>query len=99
MTILSVIKNDKIIQRFYTGNGLKSNNIKSIAEKDGKIWVNTDETLQIIDLKTGIITNLLDEYGLAGLAVALRRQSLGLGAKALDQVVNDLIDFFCIILS
>lgn len=66
---LYVIKNDKIIQRFYTGNGLKSNNVKGINERNGKIWVNTDESLQIIDLKTGVITNLLDEYGLAGLTV------------------------------
>jgi len=66
---LYVIKNDKIIKRFYTGNGLKSNNVKGIKERNGKIWVNTDESLQIIDLKTGVITNLLDEYGLAGLTV------------------------------
>ena len=88
---LFVIKNDKIIQRFYTGNGLKSNNIKSIAEKDGKIWVNTDETLQIIDLKTGTITNLLDEYGLAGLTVndfSLHPNKLIL-ATTVGLVVND----------
>ena len=66
---LFVIKEDQVIKRYHTGNGLKSNNIKSIKERDGKIWVNTDETLQIIDLKTGVITNLLDEYGLAGLTV------------------------------
>lgn len=64
-----VIKNDKVVNRFHIGNGLKSNNIKSIKEKDGKIWVNTEETLQIVDLKTGVITNLLDEYGLGGLTV------------------------------
>lgn len=66
---LYVIENDKIIKRFYTGNGLKSNNVRGINERNGKIWVNTDESLQIIDLKTGVITNLLDEYGLAGLTV------------------------------
>lgn len=64
-----VIKNDKIVNRFHIGNGLKSNNIKSIKEREGNIWVNTEETLQIINLKTGSITNLLDEYGLAGLTV------------------------------
>lgn len=66
---LYVIQNDKIIKRYHTGNGLKSNNVRGIKERNGKIWVNTDESLQIIDLKTGIITNLLDEYGLAGLTV------------------------------
>ena len=66
---LFVIKDDKVIKRYHIGNGLKSNNIRSIKERDGKIWVNTDESLQIIDLKTGIIKNLLDEYGLAGLTV------------------------------
>lgn len=66
---LYVIQNDQIIKRYHIGNGLKSNNIKSIQERDGKVWVNTDETLQIIDLKTGIISNVLDEYGLAGLTV------------------------------
>lgn len=66
---LFVIKDDKVIKRYHIGNGLKSNNIKSIKEREGKIWVNTDESLQIIDLKTGVITNLLDEYGLAGLTV------------------------------
>lgn len=66
---LFVIENDKVIKRFHTGNGLKSNNVKAINERNGKIWINTDESLQIIDLKSGIITNLLDEYGLGGLTV------------------------------
>ncbi len=66
---LYVIQHDQIIKRYHIGNGLKSNNIKSIKERDGKIWVNTDETLQIIDLKTGKISNVLDEYGLVGLTV------------------------------
>ncbi|HQS24862.1 MAG TPA: histidine kinase [Sediminibacterium sp.] len=66
---LYVIEHDKVIKRFHTGNGLKSNNVIGVHERNGKIWVNTDESLQIIDIKSGIITNLLDEYGLGGLTV------------------------------
>ena len=64
-----MIEHDKVIKRFHTGNGLKSNNVIGVHERNGKIWVNTDESLQIIDIKSGIITNLLDEYGLGGLTV------------------------------
>lgn len=88
---LYVIQNDKVIKRFHVGNGLKSNNVKSIKERNGKIWVNTDESLQIIDLKSGIITNLLDEYGLGGLTVndfSLHPEKLLLATTS-GLVIND----------
>lgn len=64
---LFIIKNDTVVKQYHKENGLKSNTIKQCAYLNGIIWVQTNESLETINIKTGNIQSVLDEFGLASL--------------------------------
>lgn len=62
-----IIKNDTVAKQYHKANGLKSNTIKQCAYMDGSIWVQTNESLETINLQSGSIQSVLDEFGLGSL--------------------------------
>jgi hypothetical protein len=89
-----VIKNGKVIRQFNKLNGLISNTIKHCIYFNNAIWALTDEGLELIDIKTGIISNITEEYGLEQLQVndfAVNKDRFFL-ATSMGVLVNDFSD-------
>jgi hypothetical protein len=64
-----IINNSKVIKHFTTAQGLKSNTIKNCLSYNGKFWVLTDESIDVIDSKSYKVAGLLDELGLENLQI------------------------------
>ncbi|MES2331590.1 MAG: histidine kinase [Bacteroidota bacterium] len=59
----------KIKKKYSDKSGLSSMYVRKVLRQDDYIWVLTEAGLDRIDLKTGIITNYLEEYGLSNTIV------------------------------
>ncbi len=89
-----VIKNGKVIRQFNKLNGLISNTIKHCTYFNNAIWALTDEGLELIDIETGLISNITEEYGLEQLQVndfAVNKDRFFL-ATSMGILVNDFSD-------
>ncbi|MDP1842828.1 MAG: histidine kinase, partial [Sediminibacterium sp.] len=64
-----IIKNGLVTHHFDKSKGLKSDNIKHCNYFNNAIWALTDESLELINISTGTITNLSDEFGFEQLQV------------------------------
>jgi hypothetical protein len=59
----------KIRKVYNDKNGLSSVFVRKVLRQDNDIWVLTEVGLDRIDMETGVITNLLEEYGLSNTLV------------------------------
>jgi len=64
-----IIRNGAVVKIFNKNNGLKSNNIKHCTYFNDAIWALTDESLELVNISTGTVSNLSDQYGLEQLQV------------------------------
>lgn len=64
-----IIRDGRVVKVFNKDNGLKSNNIKHCTYFNNSIWALTDESLELIDISSGNVSNLSDEYGLEQLQI------------------------------
>ncbi len=64
-----IIKDGLVTHHFDKLTGLKSDNIKHCKYFNNAIWALTDESLELINISTGAIRNLSDEFGFEQLQV------------------------------
>jgi ligand-binding sensor domain-containing protein len=67
--LLVLDTNNNIQKHFTTNNGLQSNNAKKTIIDNNKIWLLTDESLEIIDLETNLVQDFFSSTGLGSLTV------------------------------
>ncbi|MES2374673.1 MAG: histidine kinase [Bacteroidota bacterium] len=60
-----VFEEGKIKKTYGDKNGLSSNYVRKVLRQGDDIWVLTEAGLDKVDVKTGFITNYLEEYGLS----------------------------------
>lgn len=59
-------KNQRLLARYATGNGLSDNKVLGILQNDNELWISTGNGLNRLNIKTGKINHYTEADGIAG---------------------------------